>query len=619
MSDYKEKGKNRSMAWMKPSRTNELSKGKNWRYEIKYDGYRALLAWDGKNLVLSSKNGHALEDRFPEIVETAEQCFPVDKTIKLDGELTVLENWGKADFYMLQRRHRLRSTHSINKEAKQRPVCFLAFDCLNINGKSLLDKNWLDRKKALKEWVIQADLPLNPDPQCTKRVQFLPSYKDISNIMEDINTCRSEGIVMKNTISHYEKGRTNQWLKYKTPFVTPCFITAYDPANDYFHLGVFDDGEILSIGKCAHGFSYQEREAVTKTIKQNGDWDVSKKMYYIEPSIVVETAYTTRKEQELREPRFSRILLETPVSKCTKERLYLSDLRFPKTVSITHPDKPLWPDKGVKKIDFLHYARHIAPYALPFLNDRPLTVIRFPHGIKEEGFFQKDCPDYAPDFVETVKLDDNQYVLCNKVETFLWLANQLALEWHVPFQRYYTKYVDEIVFDLDPPDPDYFQLATEGALLLKELCDECGLLSFVKFSGNKGLQVYIPLPEETYTWSDTNKITTSFGAFLTKKSPELFTQERLKKNRGSKLYIDVPQHRQGKTIVAPYSLRGKTEPLIACPLFWEEVSDSLERTRFTMEHVLERLIINGCPFQKMEKVRGNQPIDQLLSILKDNN
>ncbi|MFB4165272.1 DNA ligase D [Alteribacillus sp. JSM 102045] len=607
------------MAWMKPSRTNKIPIGKNWHYEIKYDGYRARLSWNGKELSLISKNGHSLEHRFPEVVDTAKHFFPTDITIELDGELTVLENPGRADFYSLQSRHRMRAEYAIQKEAERRPVCFLAFDCLSINGEKLLEREWIERKNKLKEWMGTVELPLTPDPHNIRRVQLIPSFQEFSMIEEEVQTCLSEGVVAKNITSVYEKGRTNQWLKFKTPFIVTCFITAYDPANDYFQLSVYNEEEILPIGKCAHGFSRDEKEAVIATIKQNGEWDAGNKKYHIDPSIVVETTYTTRKDKELREPRFSQLLLQTPVSKCTKNRLYLSDLRFPQTVNITHPDKPLWPEKGVKKKHFLHYVRYAAPYILPFLKDRPLTVIRYPHGMLEEGFFQKDCPDYAPEFVETTDLDDNHFILCNKVETLLWLANQLALEWHVPFQRYHTTYVDEIVFDLDPPDPNYFHLAIEGALLLKELCDKFQLFSFVKFSGNKGLQVYIPLPENAYTWSDTNQITTAFGAFLTKKHPKLFTQERLKKKRGRKLYIDVPQHREGKTIIAPYSLRGKADPLIACPLYWEEVSSSLDRKRFTMDYVLERLIINGCPFKKMEEVKRDQPLDYLLSILEDKN
>ncbi|MBB5172494.1 DNA ligase D [Texcoconibacillus texcoconensis] len=593
------------MQWMKPTRTDELPKGDQWHYEIKYDGYRAKLTWDGKSLSITSKNGHTLEDKFPEINT---QDLPTDKTFELDGELSILDNLGKADFYTLQRRHRLRNQRTIQTESKTRPATFLAFDILSINGENLLKKPWQDRKHFLKEMMLSSELPINPDPHATSRVQFLPSTQDLSAILEKVMVCRSEGIIAKRATAQYEKGRTRNWLKYKTPYLVNCFITAYEPSNEYFRLGVFNHTEgVASIGKCAHGFSEAEKEAVTSIIKQNGDWNETNNVYEIEPSIVTEVAYTTRKNDELREPRFAQLKLQTPASSCTVAQLQMADLRFPSTVKITNPEKPLWTNNQVDKRTYLRYVRFIAPFALPFLKDRPLTVIRFPHGTMEEGFFQKECPDYAPEFVETTAIEDTEFILCNRIETMLWLANQLALEWHIPFQRHQTEYVDDIVFDLDPPSAEYFHLAIKGALLLKELCDSLGFHSFVKFSGNKGLQVYIPLPEDTYTWEDTAKVTETFGTFLTDNHPDLFTMERLKKKRGHKLYLDIPQHREGKTIIAPYSLRGKTDPLVACPLFWEEVNDSLERTQFTIDHVLERVTSTGCPFRHIEEVKRLQP------------
>ncbi|WP_240377308.1 DNA ligase D [Bacillus piscicola] len=603
------------MKWMKPTRITELPSGKYWVYEMKYDGYRAKFVWDGERAALLSKSGHSLENRFPEIVATAQDTFSNRPPFALDGELAVLVNHGRADFYALQRRALLRTSRTIQQEMKAKPAVFLAFDILQLDDADLRPHPWSTRQNKLEDLLNKADLPLLPDPHAEARLQGIPSFKDMSSALEENRICCGEGIVVKNKRSSYKEGRTDQWLKYKTPFVSEFFITAYDPANDYFYLAVWEENTIVPAGKCSHGFLDEEKNALIATIKKNGIWNEKKKVYEIAPSIVVEAAYTTRKKTELREPRFSQFRFDTPVTFCTAENLALSDLRFPEDVEVTNPDKALWPGRTIRKVYFLGYVRRAAPYILPFLKARPLTVIRYPHGLFDKGFFQKDCPDYAPDYVETAILDDNDYIVCNNIKTLLWLANQLALEWHVPFQRLESDHVDEIVFDLDPPGTDYFKLAIKGALLLKELCDSFGIVSFVKFSGNKGLQVYIPLPENTFTWTETNKITETFGTFLTEKHPDLFTQERLKKNRGRKLYLDIPQHREGKTIIAPYSLRGKEDPLIACPLFWEEVSPKLDRTAFTMEKVLDRLMEKGCPFQEMENAKKEQPIHELLRAL----
>lgn len=606
------------MRWMQPTRTNKLPKGTDWHYELKYDGHRALLSSRNGKINLFSKGGHLLNEKFPEIMATFAHYFPRNMTCELDGEIVIFENEGRADFYALQRRQILRSRKSIQKAMNERKVCFLAFDLLTLNAENLRPLPWIKRKEALTTLFQQYELPLSPTPFAEPRIQLLPAEDDVKRILEKNNMCRGEGIVAKRTSAPHEYGRTMNSLKWKTPFTLVCFVTGFDPANDYFDLAIFaEKGKVQPIGKCAHGFSREEKEALIAMIKKNGNWDEKRQRYTIPPSIAMEVTYTTRKNDELREARFSRFLFHFPVEECNVERLQVTELHFPDTVTITNPEKPLWETPAVKKIDFLRYVRHIVPTALPYLKHRPLTVIRYPHGMFGDAFYQKECPDYAPEFVQTKEVEKTRYILVQNTDTLLWLANQLAIEWHIPFSRHNSDYVDEIVFDLDPPDATYFDQAIEGSLLLKELCDSFGLVSFVKFSGNKGLQVYIPLPENTYTWNDTALVTETFGLFLTSRHPELFTLERMKKKRGKKLYIDVPQHRKGKTIIAPYSLRGKASPLIACPLYWEEVNDTLNRMTFTMEHVMERLIYRGCPFRAMRTVDNKKEMDALIRMMKE--
>ncbi|WLR51844.1 non-homologous end-joining DNA ligase [Bacillus tianshenii] len=221
------------------------------------------------------------------------------------------------------------------------------------------------------------------------------------------------------------------------------------------------------------------------------------------------------------------------------------------TVQFTNIDKVLWPQ--LQKGDYIRYLYDVAPVMLPFLENRLLTVKRLPNGIKGESFYQKNCPDYAPSFVQTHYADDNNYIICNDVDTLLWLGNQLAIEYHVPFQTIDSEEPAEIVFDLDPPSRDHFQLAVKAARLIKEVCDSLKLTSFVKTSGNKGLQVYLPLQENHHTYKDTRLFTQFIANYLTTKESNLFTTERLKKKRGQKLYVDYIQHAEGKTIIAPYS------------------------------------------------------------------
>jgi bifunctional non-homologous end joining protein LigD len=289
----------------------------------------------------------------------------------------------------------------------------------------------------------------------------------------------------------------------------------------------------------------------------------------------------------------------------------------PKIIQITHPKKPIWPLINMQKDDYLLYLQQISPYILPFLRDRLLTVIRFPHGVGGESFYQKNAPEYIPDFITTKQEDDIHYIICNDVESLLWLGNQLALEFHIPFQTIKTDKPTEIVFDLDPPSVNEFSLAIEAALRMKAIFDKFELRSFVKTSGGKGLQVYIPLPLNTFSYNETRIFTKFVCNFLCEQEPQWFTTERLKKNRNNKLYLDYVQHHEGKTIVAPYSPRGNEKGLIATPLNWIEVDDSLKPDQFSIPAVLERIKNQGNPFRDFRKVIEEQKFQNVLNQLKD--
>lgn len=285
-------------------------------------------------------------------------------------------------------------------------------------------------------------------------------------------------------------------------------------------------------------------------------------------------------------------------------------------ISITSLDKPLWPKIGISKLEYLNYLINIGPNMLPFLDERLLTVIRFPHGIGSEFFYQKNCPDYAPDFIQTHPNEDINYIVCSDLETLIWLGNQLAFEYHVPFAKINSTGPSEIVFDLDPPSRDAFRLAVIAANLLKEIFDQLHLIPFVKTSGNKGLQIYIPLKENEFTYEDTRLFTKFIADYIIQKEPTLFTIERLKKNRGNRLYFDYVQHAEGKTIIAPYSPRGNEDGLVATPLFWEEITEQLSPEQFTLVNTKNRIKELGCPFDQFFSSKEKQQFQPILNWLK---
>ncbi|WP_241840482.1 non-homologous end-joining DNA ligase [Fictibacillus sp. S7] len=301
------------------------------------------------------------------------------------------------------------------------------------------------------------------------------------------------------------------------------------------------------------------------------------------------------------------------MGKNTQQEVMINGIK----VGITSPDKPLWPNLDILKLHYLEYLAKMAPFLLPFLQNRALTVIRYPHGAGDERFYQKNCPDYAPDFVETVFQDGIHYIVCNNLQTLLWLGNQLAFELHIPFRKNGTAYPSEIVMDLDPPSRDDFILSVEAALLIQEVCDRLKLKTFIKTSGNKGLQVYIPLPEARFTFDDTRKFTHFLAQYLITKEPQWFTIERLKKNRGNKCYIDFIQHAEGKTIIAPYSVRGNEEALVATPIHWQELTRDLRPEAFPLPIIHRRVLENGDPFEEFEKAKTSQPFGPVLDWLNE--
>lgn len=288
------------------------------------------------------------------------------------------------------------------------------------------------------------------------------------------------------------------------------------------------------------------------------------------------------------------------------------------TLTLTSLSKPLWPKLNINKAEYLKYIVDISDYLLPFLRERALTLLRFPHGAGQDKFFQKNCPDYAPDFIRTALIGDINYIVGGDKATLLWLANQLAFEIHTPFQTVKSDNPSEIVLDLDPPSRDEFELAIKAALIIKDVLDRLQLISFIKTSGNKGLQVYIPLPDDEFSFDDAHVFTNFIADFLTDTEPNLFTTERLKKNRGGRLYVDAVQFSEGKTIIAPYSVRGNDEALIATPLYWEEVTPKLRPEQFPLTKIKGRLQSKGCPFSTFFQAKQKQPFKKVLDAFKRN-
>ncbi|MGI8350689.1 DNA ligase D [Niallia circulans] len=388
------------------------------------------------------------------------------------------------------------------------------------------------------------------------------------------------------------------------------FISNYHKKTDSFGVSVIGNENIIPVGSFQNGLKRAEKTALLQIIKEHAIKE-DDNFYFLDPGICVELQFSSFQQHRLNNPVFIQFLYNKDWKDCTLENVIATE-----STPITHADKHLFPNTKITKLDYILYLKEVSPYLLPFLENRLLTTIRFPHGLFGESFYQKQCPDYAPSYVETYKNEDIEYIVCNNVETLMWLGNQLAFEFHIPFETIYSNSMpSEIVFDLDPPSVEHFYMAIKAAKVLQQILERLQLLSFVKISGNKGIQVYLPLPERTFTYEKVRLFTEFIANYMIEENPELFTIERLKKNRRNRLYIDYIQHSEGKTIIAPYSIRGNKGGYVACPIAWDELTEDLHPSQFSMDVVLQRLQNGIHSFAGYFEAKEKQPFQQVLDVL----
>ncbi|WP_085993989.1 DNA ligase D [Oceanobacillus senegalensis] len=596
---------------MKPIASADIPVGDEWVYEVKYDGFRCMLTWDKDGTItLTSKNNKDLTKNFPEIIA---HCKGIQNEmtkilpVRLDGELVVLNTEFQANFSWIQKRGRFKNIDSIKKASTKRPATFLAFDITQSNGILLMEESWKRRKQALHDFFKV--LPSNP------YVKMVDSYEDEKELWQMLTEHKGEGIIAKRKTSKYIAGKGHRdWFKIKNWRTIEGFLTHYDQQNGYYSFHVFQDKEILEIGKCKHGLDDESAETLKQLFIQNGEKETNG--YHLPPAICASVHTLDLNKGELREPEFVRLLPQASAEECTVEKLKLDLAMIPQTIDISNTEKFYWPDKSLTKGDLLSYMREIAPYMLPFLRERALTLIRCPDGVEGEFFYQKHLPDYAPAFIDSKNVGNEKIIICNNLHSLVWFANHGGMEYHVPFQKIDNDQPMEIVFDLDPPSREKFSLAIQAANLIKAILDDLKLISFVKTSGNKGIQIHIPIPEASLTYDETAIFTQAIAYTVENTYPDLFTTERMKKKRNGRLYIDYVQHGKDKTIIAPFSPRKTKEGTVAMPLLWKEVNDQLRPEQFTIENALSRIQEIGNPFHNYFEAQENQQLDRVIALIK---
>lgn len=287
-------------------------------------------------------------------------------------------------------------------------------------------------------------------------------------------------------------------------------------------------------------------------------------------------------------------------------------------IEITHPDKILWEDQSITKMDYIHYLLDVSPYLIEHAKERLLMVWIYPHGINGKKIEKRSVPKTAPEWVSSTFYKEKERMLLNDRATLVWAANYGAIEFHVPFDRHdKPDYPMEMVFDLDPPDNNSFNLVLEVSMRLKELLESLGLISVPRTSGSSGMQIFIPIQPD-YTFEETRKINAFVAHYFTEQMPQQITLERVVSKRGNKLYFDYLQLWRGRTMPAIYSARAKRCATVAAPITWAEVEAGINPTDFTILNIKKRIQEKSDLFKLVTTEKHNQCLNDILRFIKKN-
>jgi bifunctional non-homologous end joining protein LigD len=289
-----------------------------------------------------------------------------------------------------------------------------------------------------------------------------------------------------------------------------------------------------------------------------------------------------------------------------------------KHLSLTNLDKVLYPATGFTKGQVIDYYARIAPVLLPHLKEHPLTLKRYPGGVDQEYFFEKNATKHRPDWVKTVPVwsEGNQrdvnYILANDLPTLVWTANLAAIELHPSLSL--AKDImcpRSIVFDLDPGAPANIVQCCQVGIWLRDIFEHFGLQSFPKTSGSKGLQVYVPLNSPT-SYDVTKPFAHALARLLENEHRDFVVSDMKKELRVGKVFVDWSQNDEHKTTISVYSLRAREHPTVSTPVKWEEVEQTLKKKDATLlvfeaGQVLDRVQKMGDLFEPLEKLKQKLP------------
>ena len=605
---------------------------KDWAFEIKWDGYRAIADMSKDELRLYSRNGIDFSQKFKKITHSLNlQEHPMI----LDGEIVAYDDKGKPNFQWLQR----------IGDHPDLALTFQVFDLLWLNGHSTENLSYLQRKELLKDALIENEIIKYSDHILEKGRDFFQAAKDMG----------LEGIVAKKTDSLYKENlRSSEWLKikiHKSDEAVICGFTEPKGSRKKFGaliLGKYLNGEMVFCGHTGGGFNdkllsdiYDKMQPlITKNSVFKITPKTNTKATWIKPELVAEIKFSELTEDNIyRHPSFLRLRDDVNPNDVKfnsenssknenmkkiepKKRMGKDDVLKKigkQELKLTNQNKIYFPEDDITKGDVIDFYQSISKYILPHLKDRPQSMNRYPNGIKGLSFFQKDAAEETPEWIETQKVFSESsdkyinYIICNDRETMAYLNNLGCIElniWTSKIKK--ADNPDYLVLDLDPSEKNSFEDVIETAQAVKEVLDLAGVGGYPKTSGSSGIHVYIPMNAK-YSYDQVKNFGHLLMQMVQKKLPDLTTLERsLQKRDKNKIYLDYLQNRRGQTLASVYSLRPKNGAPVSMPLEWKEVKNGLKPTDFNIHNSLDRLKEKGDIFKPIL----GKGVDMLKAIKK---
>jgi bifunctional non-homologous end joining protein LigD len=578
-----------------------------WIHEMKFDGYRIQGHIKNGIAHLYTRNALDWSNSFPHILKGLGRLKCEDAI--MDGEIVALDEDGRTHFQRLQ--NSLKSKNDLG-------LRYYVFDIMYLNGQDLRALPLLERKEILKQ------LLKNAGEHILYSDHFLDGGVEFYQLSCDHHL---EGIVSKLADSPYRSGRSDLWTKTKCTLRQEFVIGGWTDAQGgrsgfgALLLGVYEEGKLRYAGRVGTGFDLQTLRYMRKMLSglevEESPFELNspkgKNLHWVKPKNVCEVSFTQWTDEGfLRTPVFMGIRKDKPAADVSKEKIQSPSK---KNATISSPDKILFKKEKVTKLQVHEFYQSIASVMLPYLADRPISLVRCPQGSEGTCFYQKHITGKVPESFTTFPIKESKaseiYISINSAQGLRDLVQLNAFEihaWNCHYESVLTP--DQIVMDFDPGPGVPWKEVVNAAIELKAILDDLGLKSFVKLTGGKGLHVHIPIAP-LYDWDQVKSFTQALALQMVSHNPQKYVASMSKKIRKGKIFLDYFRNEYGATAVVPYSLRAKPLSAVALPLDWKE----LKRLKGPQEYTLDKAL-KKIKSRKVDPWKGILKLKQKISILE---